>query len=158
MNFLTSVGCYTVRYSSSVTYLCHKCLISTFEGSLHETCMYQLIFRHVVFFLVFFYQPQKSSISQTLPQISGKFPALGERSNNLNIVYLMLLISSLRSLHYGLYNSLYEWFHPLYLKDKKNGFKTQEFVMNKLLPELYNMVVRSVTPTGWFQYKPVYCI
>ena len=70
----------------------------------------------------------------------------------------MLLISSLRSLHYGLYNSLYEWFHPLYLKDKKNGFKTQEFVMNKLLPELYNMVVRSVTPTGWFQYKPVYCI
>lgn len=56
----------------------------------------------------------------------------------------MLSISSLRSLHYGLYNSLYEWFHPLYLKDKKNGFKTQEFVMNKLLPELYNMVVRSV--------------
>ncbi|XP_061597914.1 tissue alpha-L-fucosidase-like [Cololabis saira] len=47
-----------------------------------------------------------------------------------------------RSLHYGLYNSLYEWFHPLYLNDKKNKFKTQEFVMNKLLPELYNMVVR----------------
>lgn len=47
-----------------------------------------------------------------------------------------------RSLHYGLYNSLYEWFHPLYLADKKNGFKTQDFVMHKLLPELYNMVVR----------------
>ncbi|KAF3833640.1 hypothetical protein F7725_024844 [Dissostichus mawsoni] len=47
-----------------------------------------------------------------------------------------------RSLHYGLYNSLYEWFNPLYLTDKKNGFKTQEFVMHKLLPELYNMVVR----------------
>lgn len=47
-----------------------------------------------------------------------------------------------RSLHYGLYNSLYEWFHPLYLYDKKNGFKTQEFVMRKLLPEIYNMVVR----------------
>ncbi|XP_071355416.1 tissue alpha-L-fucosidase-like [Trachinotus anak] len=47
-----------------------------------------------------------------------------------------------RSLHYGLYNSLYEWFHPLYLADKKNGFKTQAFVTHKLLPELYNMVVR----------------
>uniref|UniRef100_A0A672FF84 Alpha-L-fucosidase n=1 Tax=Salarias fasciatus TaxID=181472 RepID=A0A672FF84_SALFA len=47
-----------------------------------------------------------------------------------------------RSLHYGLYNSLFEWFNPLYLTDKKNGFKTQEFVMQKLLPELYNMVVR----------------
>lgn len=52
-----------------------------------------------------------------------------------------------RSLHYGLYNSLYEWFHPLYLIDKKNGFKTQEFVLQKLLPELYNMVVRSVALT-----------
>ncbi|XP_076005863.1 tissue alpha-L-fucosidase-like [Genypterus blacodes] len=47
-----------------------------------------------------------------------------------------------RSMHYGLYNSLYEWFHPLYLADKKNKFKTQEFVLHKLLPELYNMVVR----------------
>lgn len=56
----------------------------------------------------------------------------------------MSVISPLRSLHYGLYNSLYEWFHPLYLIDKKNGFKTQEFVLQKLLPELYNMVVRSV--------------
>lgn len=50
----------------------------------------------------------------------------------------------LRSLHYGLYNSLYEWFHPLYLSDKKNGFRTQDFVMQKLLPELYNMVIRCV--------------
>lgn len=47
-----------------------------------------------------------------------------------------------RSLHYGLYNSLYEWFNPLYVTDKENGFKTQEFVKRKLLPELYNMVVR----------------
>ncbi|KAM6959428.1 tissue alpha-L-fucosidase-like isoform 2-T2 [Aplochiton taeniatus] len=54
-----------------------------------------------------------------------------------------------RSLHYGLYNSLYEWFHPLYLADKKNGFKTQEFVMHKLLPELYNMVVRYRPEVIW---------
>uniref|UniRef100_A0A1A7X714 Alpha-L-fucosidase n=3 Tax=Iconisemion striatum TaxID=60296 RepID=A0A1A7X714_9TELE len=54
-----------------------------------------------------------------------------------------------RSLHYGLYNSLYEWFHPLYLNDKKNGFKTKEFVKHKLLPELYNMVVRYQPELIW---------
>ncbi|XP_041665280.1 tissue alpha-L-fucosidase-like [Cheilinus undulatus] len=54
-----------------------------------------------------------------------------------------------RSLHYGLYNSLYEWFHPLYLMDKKHRFKTQEFVMHKLLPELYNMVVRYKPDVIW---------
>jgi alpha-L-fucosidase len=28
---------------------------------------------------------------------------------------------------FGLYHSLYEWFHPLYIEDKQNGFKTQFF-------------------------------
>ncbi len=28
---------------------------------------------------------------------------------------------------FGLYHSMYEWFHPLYLEDKKNGYKTQLF-------------------------------
>ena len=31
-------------------------------------------------------------------------------------------------LHFGLYHSLFEWFHPLYLADKSNHFKTQYFV------------------------------
>ena len=29
---------------------------------------------------------------------------------------------------FGLYYSLYEWFNPHYLKDKANGFKTDEYV------------------------------
>jgi len=41
-----------------------------------------------------------------------------------------------RSLHYGLYNSLYEWFNPIYLSDKKAGFKTQDYVAKKAMPEL----------------------
>ena len=28
---------------------------------------------------------------------------------------------------FGLYHSMFEWFHPLYLEDKQNGFKTQLF-------------------------------
>ncbi|KAJ8273106.1 hypothetical protein GJAV_G00097470 [Gymnothorax javanicus] len=54
-----------------------------------------------------------------------------------------------RSLHYGLYNSLYEWFHPLYLSDKTSGFKTQEYVFNKLLPELHDLVIRYKPDLIW---------
>ncbi|XP_012990897.3 tissue alpha-L-fucosidase isoform X1 [Esox lucius] len=43
-------------------------------------------------------------------------------------------------LHFGLYHSLYEWFNPLYLKDKASGFKTQDFVFQKTLPELVHLV------------------
>ena len=31
-------------------------------------------------------------------------------------------------IHFGLYYSLFEWFHPLFLKDKANNFTTQEYV------------------------------
>ncbi|KAI8745452.1 alpha-L-fucosidase [Biomphalaria glabrata] len=44
------------------------------------------------------------------------------------------------NLHFGLYHSLFEWFHPLYLADKATGFKTQDFVNQKTLPELYEIV------------------
>ncbi|KAM7321897.1 LOW QUALITY PROTEIN: hypothetical protein ACRRTK_018738 [Alexandromys fortis] len=45
-----------------------------------------------------------------------------------------------RNIRYGLYHSLLEWFHPLYLLDKKNGFKTQYFVSAKTMPEPYDLV------------------
>ena len=41
------------------------------------------------------------------------------------------LAKSIRSrtkVTFGLYHSLYEWFHPLYLEDKANGFKTRNYV------------------------------
>lgn len=40
----------------------------------------------------------------------------------------------------GIYHSLYEWFHPLYMLDKSSGFKTQSFVATKTLPELVDLV------------------
>ena len=74
-------------------------------------------------------------------------PKCQSQHNHINNVHFYLtdlcyFSVTPRSLHYGLYNSLFEWFNPLYLADKANGFKTQDFVFHKLLPELYNMVVR----------------
>ncbi|XP_045062803.1 tissue alpha-L-fucosidase isoform X3 [Coregonus clupeaformis] len=54
---------------------------------------------------------------------------------------LAAAIRKRKGLHFGLYHSLYEWFHPLYLKDKASGFKTQEFVFRKALPELIDLVM-----------------
>ncbi|XP_058475624.1 tissue alpha-L-fucosidase-like [Solea solea] len=46
-----------------------------------------------------------------------------------------------KSLRLGLYHSLYEWYHPLYLMDKASGFKSQYFVAMKTLPELVDLVM-----------------
>ncbi|XP_029649578.1 alpha-L-fucosidase-like isoform X2 [Octopus sinensis] len=51
--------------------------------------------------------------------------------------------------HFGLYHSLFEWFHPLYLQDKANGFKTQNFVMKKTMPELYELVMNYKPDVIW---------
>ena len=45
-----------------------------------------------------------------------------------------------RPLPVGIYHSLFEWYNPLYQLDKKNQFQTQHFVINKALPELYDLV------------------
>lgn len=31
-------------------------------------------------------------------------------------------------LHFGVYFSQFEWYHPLYLQDKNNSFKTKDYV------------------------------
>jgi len=49
-------------------------------------------------------------------------------------------IRNTTDLRFGLYHSLFEWFHPLYLQDKGNKFETQDFVRSKTMPELYEIV------------------
>nr|XP_045615842.1 alpha-L-fucosidase-like [Procambarus clarkii] len=44
------------------------------------------------------------------------------------------------NIHFGLYHSLLEWFNPLYLQDKSKKFQTNNFVIEKTIPELYELV------------------
>ncbi|XP_041363587.1 alpha-L-fucosidase-like isoform X1 [Gigantopelta aegis] len=53
------------------------------------------------------------------------------------------LASAIRNrtnIHFGLYHSLFEWYNPLFEKDQANKFQTNDFVMRKTLPELYEIV------------------
>lgn len=43
-------------------------------------------------------------------------------------------------LKFGAYYSLFEWYNPLYLRDKKNNFSTNEYVRTKMYPELMELV------------------
>jgi len=53
------------------------------------------------------------------------------------------------SLHFGLYHSLFEWFHPKYIQDKKNNFTTQSFIFDKTMPELYDLVNKYEPDVIW---------
>ncbi|KAM9255939.1 tissue alpha-L-fucosidase [Cariama cristata] len=53
------------------------------------------------------------------------------------------------NIRYGLYHSLLEWFNPLYLADKESGFKTQNFVLKKTMPELYDLVLKYKPDLIW---------
>jgi alpha-L-fucosidase len=45
-----------------------------------------------------------------------------------------------KSLRFGLYHSLFEFFHPAYIADKQSNYTQTTFVDTKTMPELYDLV------------------
>ncbi|XP_032236131.1 alpha-L-fucosidase isoform X2 [Nematostella vectensis] len=50
---------------------------------------------------------------------------------------------------FGLYYSLYEWFNPLYLKDKRKNFMTDEYVKTVVKPQLRELVNKYMPDILW---------
>ncbi len=44
------------------------------------------------------------------------------------------------TLKFGLYHSLYEWYNPLWMRDRDNNRTTRDFVEFKVKPEMYEIV------------------
>ena len=43
---------------------------------------------------------------------------------------------------FGLYHSMFEWFHPLYLQDAASNFTVDDFVKTKMTPELTDLIMK----------------
>lgn len=59
---------------------------------------------------------------------------------NRNIIKEVADAVRQKSLKFGIYYSLYEWFNRMYIDDKFHGFLQQNYVNNKMLPELKEIV------------------
>ncbi|XP_069692564.1 alpha-L-fucosidase-like [Periplaneta americana] len=75
--------------------------------------------------------PSKTAFSWNAVDVGAHRDLLGDLANS---------IRTKTDLKFGLYHSLYEWYNPLYMSDKNNGFQTQLFVEQKTMPELYELV------------------
>jgi len=52
-------------------------------------------------------------------------------------------------IHFGVYHSLYEWYNPMYLMDKKNKFTTDHFIKSKMMPEMLELVKQYEPEVIW---------
>lgn len=74
--------------------------------------------------------PSKRSFSWNALEVGPKRDLVGD------------LASAVRKkdLKFGVYHSLYEWFNPIYLEDKKNLYLTRKFPDTKLWPDLKQII------------------
>ncbi|XP_072028820.1 alpha-L-fucosidase-like [Amphiura filiformis] len=84
--------------------------------------------------------PSKHSWNWNSMDVGPKRDLIGE---------LATAIRANTDIHFGLYHSRFEWFHPLYLEDKKNGFKTNTFVEQVSQPELHEIVTAYKPEVVW---------
>ena len=75
--------------------------------------------------------PSKHSFNWNAMDVGPKRDLVGSLANS---------IRKRTDLKFGLYHSLFEWFNPIHLKDAQNGYKTQDYVRAKSMPELYELI------------------
>ncbi|XP_029669407.1 alpha-L-fucosidase isoform X3 [Formica exsecta] len=75
--------------------------------------------------------PSRYSFSWNSMDVGPKKDLIGE---------LAKAIRSKTDIRFGLYHSMYEWYNPLYVTDKRNNFTTDIFVTQKIIPELQELV------------------
>ncbi|XP_069692539.1 alpha-L-fucosidase-like [Periplaneta americana] len=75
--------------------------------------------------------PSKASFSWNAMDVGPNRDLVGE---------LAAAIRQNTNLKFGLYHSLFEWYNPLYKQDEAANFTTQNFVHQKTMPELYELV------------------
>nr|XP_050033006.2 alpha-L-fucosidase-like [Dermacentor andersoni] len=84
--------------------------------------------------------PSKRSWNWNSVDIGPKRDLLGEFAK---------VLKTTTNIRLGVYYSLYEWFNPLFLDDRENNFKTNEFIQFKILPELHDLVRRYEPEVIW---------
>ena len=65
-------------------------------------------------------------------------------------------IRKIGNIHLGLYYSLFEWFHPLYLRDMEHNYTTHEYVRLKARPELEELINTYLPDLLWSDGDAVY--
>ncbi|KAL2734508.1 alpha-L-fucosidase [Vespula maculifrons] len=75
--------------------------------------------------------PSKYSFSWNSMDVGPQKDLIGE---------LAAAIRSSTDIKFGLYHSLYEWYNPMYLNDKRNNFTTDHFVTQKIIPEMHELI------------------
>ncbi|XP_077489216.1 alpha-L-fucosidase-like [Amblyomma americanum] len=84
--------------------------------------------------------PSRRSWNWNSVDIGSKRDLLGEFAK---------LLKTTTNIRLGVYYSLYEWFNPLFLDDRENNFRTNDFIQFKILPELYDVVKRYEPEVVW---------
>ncbi|CAK1582110.1 unnamed protein product [Parnassius mnemosyne] len=74
--------------------------------------------------------PSECSFSWNSYEVGPKLDIVGQLSKAVREV----------GLKFGVYHSLYEWYNPIYVEDKKNNFSTHYYADTKLWPDLKQLI------------------
>ncbi|XP_005102602.1 plasma alpha-L-fucosidase [Aplysia californica] len=84
--------------------------------------------------------PSKYSFNWNAQDVGPNRDLVGDLAN---------AIRSKTDIKFGVYHSMFEWFNPLFMRDQANGFRTQDFVKAKTIPELHELVNKYKPDIVW---------